>query len=189
MHLQTFLPALALPEAEAVADLLAPRVPQCLHGSHNKVGAGCPPGQRKRTSCSADDSAVVSTNLRFSRMVFPKCEELRFANDVSCVCENRSSVLGPSQSGRSRTSASLGRAPTIASAAIKPPLGLEEGGRLLAIYCNLVVPDVWRKGNGNVMPGVVCYWGATVVAVRSLKPIAMLDTTSTSDVLETFTQA
>ena len=64
----------ALPEA--IPALLETR-DQCIHGIH-KVGSGCPPGQRGKTSCSADHKYVVSRQrthiiipLSFHRSAFP----------------------------------------------------------------------------------------------------------------------
>lgn len=67
MHLQSLLaaiamlgmsigPALALPEP--IPELMVNRA-QCV-GGHHLVGSGCPPGRRGKTSCSANDRAVVS---------------------------------------------------------------------------------------------------------------------------------
>ena len=72
MHPQTLLaavavlamsigPTLALPEA--IPELLVDRA-QCIGGNY-LVGSGCPPGKKGKTSCSANDRAVVSTP-RFS---------------------------------------------------------------------------------------------------------------------------
>ena len=69
MHPQTLLaaitvlamgvvPTLALPEPVAIPELLVDRA-QCI-GGHQLVGSGCPPGQKGKTSCSANDRAVVS---------------------------------------------------------------------------------------------------------------------------------
>ena len=55
-------PALALPNAIPELESRA----QCI-GGHNLVGSGCGPGQKGKTSCSANDRAVVSTSSYFGR--------------------------------------------------------------------------------------------------------------------------
>ena len=80
MHLQTLLaaitvlamgvvPTLALPEPVAIPELLVNRA-RCV-GGHQLVGSGCPPGQVDKTSCSANDRAVVSTSRRFDHFDRP----------------------------------------------------------------------------------------------------------------------
>lgn len=80
MHPQTLLaaiamlaasisPTLALPEA--IPELLVDRA-QCI-GGHHLVGSGCPPGQKGKTSCSANDRAVVSNPYSFSRSRLAAC--------------------------------------------------------------------------------------------------------------------
>lgn len=59
-------PALALPEAipEAIPELYDRA--QCIGGKH-LVGSGCGPNQKGKTSCSANDRAVVSHANHASR--------------------------------------------------------------------------------------------------------------------------
>ena len=59
----TISPALALPNAIPELDLVDRA--QCRPG-HHLVGAGCAPGTKGHTSCSANDRAVVSHLIYFS---------------------------------------------------------------------------------------------------------------------------
>ena len=52
------VPTLALPEPVAIPELLVDRA-QCI-GGDNLVGSGCAPARKGKTSCSANDRAVVS---------------------------------------------------------------------------------------------------------------------------------
>ena len=81
MHPQTLLaaitvlamgvvPTLALPEPVAIPELLVDRA-QCV-GGHQKVGSGCAPARKGKTSCSADDRAVVSLRRCFDRFAHNK---------------------------------------------------------------------------------------------------------------------
>ncbi|KAI4206667.1 MAG: hypothetical protein LQ346_000959 [Caloplaca aetnensis] len=73
MQLQLFLaglaafamgisPALALPEPEAIPELLEARA-QCI-GGHHLVGSGCGPNQNGKTSCSANDPCIASSSQK-----------------------------------------------------------------------------------------------------------------------------
>ena len=115
----TIGPVLALPNAIPELDLVDRA--QCRPG-HHLVGAGCGPGVKGHTSCSADDRSVVSDSIGFG----PKCTfftESKFVLSfskviklITCSLTARSSALAADQLGKSRIIANAVPAITTASA-------------------------------------------------------------------------
>ena len=118
-------PALALPEAipEAIPELY--NRAQCI-GGDNLVGSGCGPRQKGKTSCSANDRAVVChAGHNFHELIhlihdFPMSfsfDSYVFGKGVVDreLTARRSSALARVQCGKSRTSAREALATTTAS--------------------------------------------------------------------------
>ncbi|KAI4247976.1 MAG: hypothetical protein L6R42_009431 [Xanthoria sp. 1 TBL-2021] len=136
MQLQTLLsgvvplmmavsPALALPEAipEAIPELYDRA--QCIGGKH-LVGSGCGPAQKGKTSCSANDRAVVSPLPSANRPTsststqYPLCRTLRVPKLAMAdrgLPIRRSSAPAQAQSGKCRTAVRGALAATTASVA------------------------------------------------------------------------